>query len=146
MCIRDSFEAGLRALKWLFDALAAAIVLPSVIRAPDAIFFDKSIVEGRPAVGAVLADETVISTLISEQHQILAQDSYLLFWFRVAELGCCCHNMPVAPQQLARRSFRTYACEQVVLFSTEHGDKLLFLDGRLTLSLIHISEPTRLLS
>jgi hypothetical protein len=69
------FEAGLRVLKWLFDALAAGIVLPAVIGATDAILLDKPVVEGCPSVGAVLADETVIATLIAKQHQILAQDS-----------------------------------------------------------------------
>ena len=34
--------------------------LPAMIGAPDAILLDKSVVEGRAAMGAVLADKTVI--------------------------------------------------------------------------------------
>src|SRR4029450_12570282 len=115
------FEAGLRGLKRLFDAFAAGIILPAVIRAPDAILLDKSIIERGAAVGAVLADETVVSTLIAKQHQLPPQDSYPLFWFLVTELRCCRDNMPVAPQQFPCRSFRTYPGQQLVFYLTEHG-------------------------
>jgi hypothetical protein len=68
------FEAGLRVFKWLLDAFAARIVLPAMIGSPDAIRLDESVIERGAAVGAVLADETIVSALIAEQHQILPQD------------------------------------------------------------------------
>ena len=39
------FEAGVGILKWLFDAFAANIVLPAVVRAANAIVLDKAVIK-----------------------------------------------------------------------------------------------------
>jgi len=119
------FEAGLRGFKGLLYAFTAWVVFPSMIDAADAILLDKSVVKGRAAMGAVLANETVCSALIPEQHEILTEDPYPLFWFLVAELRCCRNDVPIASEQLARRCFRTDAGKELVLFLTEHGIRLL---------------------
>src|SRR5215470_11169741 len=113
------FEVDFRTFKRLLYAFATGVVLPSMIRAADAVVLDESIVERYSAVRAVLADETVGATAVPVQHQIFTEDPQFLFWFLVAELGGCRHHVPVASEELACRSPRTDACEQFVFIATE---------------------------
>jgi hypothetical protein len=73
----------------------------------------------------MLADETVSATLISKQHQILAENSDPLFWFCLAQLFCRRDDMPIAPKESARWSSRPDAGKEFVFFLTQHGGKLL---------------------
>ena len=91
------FESGLGVFERLFQTLAAGVILPAVIGAADAVLFDKSVVKGHAAMGAVLGDESILAAAVPIQHQIFAEDPDPLFWFVFSDLGCRRDNMPVAP-------------------------------------------------
>src|SRR5687768_6884876 len=62
-------------LRGLFDALAAAVVFPAVIKAADALSFDPSDGELRAPMRAARADQMRIAALTAIEREILAQDA-----------------------------------------------------------------------
>ena len=62
-CVRNGRSVGI--FKRLFDAPAAVIVFPAMVRAADTVVLDKTIVERSSAMRTVLADETVSAVGLS---------------------------------------------------------------------------------
>jgi hypothetical protein len=66
------FIANLGALERLVEAVAARVVLPSVISAADAVVFDKAVEKRRAAMRAVLGDETIAAAAVAIEDEVFA--------------------------------------------------------------------------
>src|SRR4029450_3013584 len=115
------FVPGHGIFEGLLDAFAAGVVLPTVIRTANAVFLDEAIIKRRAAMRAARADKTIGTTPIAQQHQVFAKYSDSLFRLGVAELPGGRDNLPIASEQLARRSPRPDMGEEFVFFLSEHG-------------------------
>jgi hypothetical protein len=115
------FVPGLGIFEGLLDAFAAGVVLPPVVGTADAIVLDEAIIKRRAAMRTALTDKTIRTTPIAVHHQVFAKYSDSLFRLGVAELPGDRDDVPIASEQLARRSPRPDMGEQFVFFLSEHG-------------------------
>src|SRR5207253_10864794 len=100
-------ESAPRCLARLLETSSAIIKFPALIRAADSLLVHAAKGKRRRPMRAVLANETVIKTVIlffvAIEHQFFAQyfDGFDRLFVR--ELSSDAHRLPVAAQQLPRR-------------------------------------------
>lgn len=74
---------------------------------------------------AAVGNETDVSLLVAEQHQVFAQDPYKLSGLLIGQLAGYGYRMPITPEQLPCRRSGPNAGDPLVLFLGQHG--ILFL-------------------
>src|SRR5205085_9531706 len=102
----------------------------AVVGAADATILDEAIVEGGPAMRAMLAHQPVATLGIAEQHQIFTQQPHAFPRVVVVDVRYRTDRLPVPPQQLTPRGARPHPGHQLILFLGKHRGLLTTQSSR----------------
>ena len=106
------------------EALAVDIEQPAVEQAAQAAILQPPEGEIGAAMGAIAIEQAVPATLVSEQHEVLAQEPYRLDGALVGQLVDQRHRVPVVPHQGAAPGTGADPRDQLVLLATHHARRV----------------------
>src|SRR6266545_3124246 len=117
-----TFERAVGRLRRLFETSAGAIELPTVVRAADSLLIDSAVRERSRAMRTVFADQSIATTRVAINDQLLAENFNRFDRFLFGELRGGGDRMPISAQELAARRAAAYLSQKFIFFACEHSE------------------------